>query len=337
MLAGLTLQQGLFFGILIVAFALLVSERLRNDLVALLIIIALVSTGLLSDKDALAGFGSEPAIAVAAIFVLSGGLRLTGLSEAVGGWIGHLAGSSYTRIVAVIMPAVALMSAFTHHVTTTAVMLPVTMTLASERNISPSKLLMPLSFAASLGTTITIIGAPAFLIASAVLQKSGHPGLSVFSIAPIGLAISVVGTLFMLTIGRLLLPDRGQSDQSADRFRLTDYFTELTILPESPYVGKPVSQIEGKDLFVTGWLRNGRTVRAPFGDRAVEAGDVLLVRTSPDAIVAIRDQAGVELHPVVQYQRDAGQRDGSSDDDREDQQFVQALVAPGSDLAGRSL
>src|SRR5207248_10021946 len=132
--------------------------------------------------------------------------------------------------IAVIMTSVALFSAFTHHVTTTAVMLPVTLTLAREQRIPPSRLLMPLSFAASLGTTITIIGAPAFLIASGVLQKAGHPGLSVFSIAPVGLALSVVGTLFMLTLGRWLLPDRGPADESGDRFRLTDYFTELTIL-----------------------------------------------------------------------------------------------------------
>src|SRR5258708_39514096 len=94
-----------------------------------------VASGLLSDKDALAGFGSEPAIVVAAIFVMSGALHHTGLSDAVGSWIGRLSGSSYTRNVGVIMPSVALFSAFTHHVTTTAVMLPITMTLAREKGI----------------------------------------------------------------------------------------------------------------------------------------------------------------------------------------------------------
>jgi di/tricarboxylate transporter len=88
---------------------------------------------------------------------------------------------------------------------------------------------------------------------------------------------------------------------------------------------------------VTGWLRDGRGVRAPFGERPIQAGDVLLVRTSPDAMVAIRDQAGIELHPVVQY-RSESERDGASEgDDHEDHHFVQALVAPGSELAGRSL
>ena len=103
-----------------------------------------------------------------------------------------------------------------HKHTTTAVMMPVTLNLSRERDIPPSKLLMPLSFAASLGTTITIIGAPAFLIASSTLQRAGRPGLGIFSIAPIGLSISVVGTLFMLLAGRWLLPARrGSEDPTA--------------------------------------------------------------------------------------------------------------------------
>ncbi len=316
-------HQALFFLILAVAFVLLLTARLRNDLVALLIIIALTASGLLTATEALAGFGSEPAIAVAAIFVLSGALHQTGLSESVGLAIGRMAGSSYTRIVAVIMAAVAACSAFTHHVTTTAVMLPITLTIANEKHIAPSKLLMPLSFAASLGTTITIIGAPAFLISSTVLERAGHPALNVFSIAPIGLAITAVGTLFMLTIGRWLLPDRGEADSSADPFRLTDFFTDLTVEAGSEYAGKSVREIEQREghqqLFVTGWLRNGRPLRAPFGDDTVQAGDVLLVRTSPEQIVAMHEAAG---------ERDGDDLNGK---------LVQALVAPASDLAGRRL
>src|SRR5207249_6613058 len=124
----------------------------------------------------------------------------------------------HRRLIAVIMPSVALLSAFTHHLTTTAIMLPVTLQLARDKAIAPSKLLMPLSFAASLGTTITIIGAPAFLVASAVLQQAGRPGLGIFSIAPIGLAISALGTLYMMTIGRLLLPERQAAAAAAEKF-----------------------------------------------------------------------------------------------------------------------
>src|SRR5207244_4602227 len=154
--------------------------------------------------------------------------------------------------------------AFTHHVTMTAVMLPPTLDLGRRPNSAASKLLLPLSFAASLGTTITIIGAPAFLVASAVLQQAGRPGLGIFSIAPIGLAISALGTLYMMTIGRLLLPERQAAAAAAEKFRLDDYFTELTVLPDSPFLDKRVSAIEEAErhhLSVVGSGRHGRRLR----------------------------------------------------------------------------
>ena len=138
----LTTPQIYVFVILIIAFGLLVTERLRIDLIACLIILALAGTGVLTSEQAFSGFGSEPAIVVAAIFIKTAAMEQTGVAEVMGHWIGRVAGSSYTRIIAVIMSSVALLSAFTHHVTTTAVMLPVTRRLAEERNIPPSKLLM---------------------------------------------------------------------------------------------------------------------------------------------------------------------------------------------------
>src|SRR5215510_6785240 len=105
----LTPQQISLFVILIAAFALLITERIRNDLVAMLIVLALYTSGVLSSQDALSGFSSEPAIVVAAIFVLSGALHQTSLSETIGGWIGRLAGNSYSRALVVIMPSVALL------------------------------------------------------------------------------------------------------------------------------------------------------------------------------------------------------------------------------------
>src|SRR5438309_5645714 len=206
MLAGLTAQQIIFFIILIGALLLFMTEWIRPDVVAVLIVIALYLTRVLKPQEALSGFSSEPAIVVAGIFVLSGALHFTGLSDKIGLLIGRLAGNNLSRAIAVIMPSVALSSAFTHHVTTTAIMLPVTLDLSREQKMPASKLLMPMSFAASLGTTITIIGAPAFLIASTILQQSGRSGLGIFSIAPIGLSLTVAGTLFVLWLGRFLLP-----------------------------------------------------------------------------------------------------------------------------------
>src|SRR5512140_1170405 len=132
--ANLTLQQIAFLAILLAAFAGFMIERIRNDLVAVLIILALYVTGLLKPEEALSGFGSEPAIVVVSIFVLTAALHQTGFSDSLGGWIGRIAGKSYSSIISVIMPSVALLSAFTHHVTTTAMMLPVTLKIARDRD-----------------------------------------------------------------------------------------------------------------------------------------------------------------------------------------------------------
>jgi di/tricarboxylate transporter len=126
----LSVHQLSLLAILVVAFGLLVTEWPRNVVVAILIILALAIARVLKPSEALAGFSSEAAMVAAAIFVLSAALHHTGVAETIGGGIGRLAGDSYTRAVAVIMPSVALPSAFTHHLTTTALMLPVMLNLS---------------------------------------------------------------------------------------------------------------------------------------------------------------------------------------------------------------
>ena len=309
-------------------------------MVAVLIVLALGGTGLLTPAEALAGFSSEPAIVVVSIFVLGAALHHTGVSETVGRWIGRAAGATLARANAVIMLSVAALSAFTHHVTTTAVMLPVTLNLARDKSLPPSQLLMPLSFAASLGTTITLIGAPAFLIASDILRQAGRPGLGIFSIAPIGIAVSLAGTAFVVLLGRWLLPAREGAADAASRFRLDEYFTELTILDDSPFRDRTVADVEADERYgvrVVGVVRDGRRLPDHDGTRRLAPGDVLLVRASPEHIVAIREDPGVELHPVAQYQR-AGADARAGEDDREPaERLVQAVVAPTSDLIGRSI
>ncbi len=336
---GLSPQQIFFLVILVAAIVLFVTEWIRTDVVAVLIVIALYATRVLSAQDALSGFSSEPAIVVAGIFVLSGALHTTGFSDTIGHWIGRLAGSSFTRAISVIMPSVAVLSAFSHHVTTTAIMVPVTLDLSRNKDIPASKLLMPMSFAASLGTTITIIGAPAFLIASTALQQAGRGGLGIFSIAPIGLTLSVAGTLFILLIGRFLLPSHTAAEDRTSHFRLEDYLTEIVVTKDSPFLKTTISEIEENQKYkfrVLGLIRNERRLRAPFRNEELKSGDVLIVRITPEELISIRDEEKLELHPVKLYGQDKKEK-ASANSDEETDEFVQAVVAPRSDLIGRTL
>jgi di/tricarboxylate transporter len=228
------------------------------------------------------------------------------------------------------MPAVALLSAFTHHLTTTAAMLPVTLKLCREQNIRPSKLLMPLSFAASLGTTITIIGAPAFLIASGILQQAGQPGLGIFSIAPVGLALSAAGTAFVLLTGRFLLPERGAGEHVDDHFRLDNYFTELTIQPEARLLGRTVSELKATSACTCG--RGLATPRPPLDrpPRRASAG-------GRRRVAGAHHPGGPGGDPPGARDRTASAAAVRGDDDGGSHRLAQAVVAPGSDLVAHSL
>jgi len=328
-------QQIVFLVILAVTLVLFISEKLRVDLVAMLAALALTLAGILSPAQALSGFSSEPAIIVAAVFVLSAGLSATGITERIGAAIGRAAGGREWRAIAVTMPATAAMAAFSHHLMVTAMMLPVMMRLAREQHLAASRLLMPMSLAASLGTTLTLVSAPAFLLANELLARAGQPRLGLFAITPIGLVLVLVGMLYMLA-GRWLLPKREGEADDGEYLRPEQYYTELLVEPESPWAGQALAAFEtafAGRLQVADWLRDGR--RRPRGEGAgpLQPGDVLLVRASPDEIASVKDEPGLSLHAVAKY----GERPDGDAEALGEEQLVQAVVAPHSEFVGRTV
>ena len=330
--------QIIFLLILGMALVLLVTEWIRLDLTAVLIVVALAATGVLSPADALSGFSSDPAILLASMFVLSGGLNQTGLAGRLGDWIGTLSGDKVWRAVLVMMPCVALMSAFSHHLMVTAMMLPVILALNRSHNLPASRLMMPMAFAASLGTTMTVIAAPAFLIARDLLVRGGGEEVGIFSIAPIGVVLCLIGTLYILLFGRWLLPQRDGAKAEQDRFRLERYYTELVVLEDSPQAGKSMGDFrkEHAERFqVVDWLREGRSRSRPWNRKHLAAADLLLVRAKPDELAALETQKGLALHAVVQYGEEIP--DDKRKHQQGDERLVQAVIGPDSELLGRSI
>jgi di/tricarboxylate transporter len=325
------LHQILFLLILAGALYLFVSERLRIDVSAMLVLLALVLSHVLDARQALSGFSSEPAIIVAAVFVISGGLAATGITERLGQWIGHAAGRSEARAVAVLMPAVAALAAFTHHVMVTAMMLPITLRHAREVNLPASRLLMPMSLAASLGTTLTLVSAPAFLLASNLIERSGGKSLGIFAITPIGIALVVVGIVYM-QLTRWLLPRHAGAHGDDGYLRLDRYRTELLVVDGSRWSTRPLLELQkalGDRFVLRGWLRDG-VLRADLKPASpLLAGDILLVEASADDLMSLHDDPGLDLYAIARY---AERLDGESDS-----QLVQAVVAPGSEFIGRSV
>ena len=333
----LTLPQWLTLAIILATLALLALEVLRVDVTAMLALVALVVTGVLPAEHALDGFSSDPVMAVAGALVLSAAIVQTGIADRIGDTIGRLAGQGTLRALVVLMLATAAMSAFTHHLMVTAMMVPVAIGVARGGAVPPSRYLMPVSLAASIGATLTLIGAPAFLVADHVLQRAGVADFGLFSVTPVSAVLVGVAVLYTLTLGRLVLPDRDGETPDDERFGLGRYYTEVLVQPGSPYIGMDLASFRERTqrtFAVQDWLRDRRSLRPGFEAHVLAAGDVLLVRAAPDAIASLAAERGLALHAVAQY---GEERDADDSELFGAERLSQLVIAPRSALGGRSL
>lgn len=206
----------LVFGLLAVTIILFVGDWLRLDLVALMAVLALMLTGLLTPEEALAGFADPIVLIIAGLFVVGTGLFQTGVASLLGQWLGQVAGTTELKLMGIIMLVVALLSAFISSTGTVAIFLPVVVSLATNANLSPSRLLIPLAYGSLLGGMLTLIGTPPNIIVNNQLLDQGREPFNFFAFTPIGLVMLAVSVGFMLLVGRRLLPTR-QLSTSAER------------------------------------------------------------------------------------------------------------------------
>ncbi|MGO4886963.1 SLC13 family permease [Anaerobacillus sp. MEB173] len=247
-------QLVLTFIILGVATIFFMVGRIRSDLVALLSLLALLLSGVITTTEALAGFSNSVVIMIAGLFVVGGGILRTGLAKMAGNLLLRLAGKSEMKLLILLMSVVAILSAFMSNTGTVAVLLPVVISLALGMNKSPSQFLIPLAFASSLGGVLTLIGTPPNLIVSETLKQYGYERLSFFDFTPIGIVALLTGMLFLLTIGRQLLPKEKQvkskrshgsisAKELANYYELTDTIHRVRVRRGSPMKGKNLADL----------------------------------------------------------------------------------------------
>ena len=213
----------------------------------------------------------------------------------------------------------------------TAMMLPLLLRHARDRQMPASRLLMPMSLAASLGTTLTLFSAPAFLLANDQLQRAGAEGLGIFSITPIGVALVIVGTVYML-LTRWILPKRSGEGGDDDYLRLGRYRTELLVVPGGQWATRTLADMQkamGKSVSVHGWLRDGKRRDDLTPASPLLGGDILLIEAGADELMSLHDDPGLDLNAIARY--------GDSLDGEGKLQLVQTVVAPGSEFLGRSI
>jgi len=249
----MTFNMYLAIGILAFAIIFFITEWLRVDMVALMVVIALMVTELLEPNEAIAGFSSPIVLTIASLFVIGGGILQTGLAANIGKQILKVAGNGPTQLMIAVMLTVAFLSAFMSDTGTVAVLLPAVISLAGSVNLNPSKLLIPLSFGALLGGSATLIGTPPNLIISDLLHENGLQPFQFFDFAPLGLILITAGILFMVFMGKRILPDRSRTkglqrietpEEIAQRYRLPDNLYRLRVRAASSLVGKTIT--EGK-------------------------------------------------------------------------------------------
>lgn len=332
---ALTIDQITFLVIMTLSVVLFITEYLRVDVVAMLIILALALTGLIEVKEAFSGFSSEPAIIVAAVFVLSAGLSQTGVTDVIGGWVTKLSGKSEFRAIVVIMLAVAIMSAFTHHLMVTAMMLPIVMKICKDEDgLHASRLLIPMATAASLGTTLTLIGAPAFLLANNILKRAGEPALGLFDVGHIGGPLVLAGIVFCALM-KWLLPKKSGDDESVKDFKLTDITTELIIPAKSNWIGKTLKELQAataKNFVIQGWMRKETFQGNKDFEAILEEGDIFIIKTNADELISFDGKQGLALRALQKFRGDALTTLAG-----EERRLLKAVISPRSEFANRSI
>jgi len=345
------------FAVILVALVLFATEALPVDVTAIGVMVALMAvepvTSMAADAGLLAaplsvlgesdgalaaglsGFASTATVTVLAMFILSDGVQRTGVVQLLGAKLSAVTGEDETRQLGATVGLVAPISGFINNTAAVAILLPMVTDIAHAGKRSPSKLLLPLSYASMFGGMLTLIGTSTNILASQLsAELLDHP-FGMFEFTQLGLVVTAVGTVYLLTVGRWLVPGRIPVEEDlTDEFEIGEYLTEVVVREDSPIVGQTVGEaLAGTDLDVdvVQLVRSERTFLEPLDPKTVRAGDVFAVRTDRDTLVELMELDGLDLVPDVEV--DDAELERASDA----QNLVEVVVAPGSSLVGETL
>lgn len=318
--------------IILAALVLFATEKLRVDVVALLVLISVGVLGLIPSDQLFSGFSNSAVITVWAVYMVSGGLFKTGVADTMGRVILRVAGDSEARLIATIMLTVGLISAFMNNVGAVAMLLPAVVGISRQTKVPVSKLLIPLAFASLLGGKMTLIGTPANILAAGILTEVGLPTFGFFEFTPMGAVVLATGIIYMVFIGRRLLPVREGARGKEDIDRLRGYVTEVRVSADSPLNGKTLLESrlgEEHDFTVLAMQRENGDRPALHRDTLIKSGDLLSVESSAANILS----AGKTLGLAISVEQDL-EIDFLEPRDIE---LVEVAVAPNSHLVGLTM
>jgi di/tricarboxylate transporter len=301
----MTVEIGFLFAILAVMVYLFLTEKLPIDLTAFLGLVVLLFAGYVEPREAFTGFSSTAVITMLSIFILSGALDQTGLADMAGRRVHALVGSREVLLVITIMVVAGLLSAFANNIAATAVLMPAVASIAYRSGLSPSRFFMPLSFGAIFGGTTTMVGTPPNILVAEMLRDRGMEPFGLFSFTPLGLLILAAGIIFMITIGRKLLPNvairpaPAGSGDLAKVYQLHERLFSIQIPKGSRLDGRTLAESRigpTLNVQVVAVLRGGHKDLAPKGAYVLRAGDTLLVEGRLEDMEELVRVKGVTVH-----------------------------------------
>ncbi len=337
----MTIEIALVLAIVIGALVVFALELYRPDFVAfaiLALILVLAPVFGLTPEEAVSGFSNPATVTVLAMFILSGAVHRTGVIRILARLAIRLAGETEVGSLLALLIIVAPISAFVNNTAAVAILIPMVLRLAREHGHAPSKLLIPLSYFSQLAGVTTLIGTSSNILASALSADHGYGPFGMFAFTKIGLLVFATGAVYLLLVGRRLLPDRRTEESAPARYGVEDYLTEVVVLEGSPLVGKTLIEsklTEKLDIQVLEIIRKGERYTFLVGDRKLEAGDILSVRARTELLLRITELEGLALEPEVRFRARTG---GAGDRPKgEAIGLLEVVVGPSSDLVGRTL
>lgn len=328
----MTVDIALTLLIILAALVLFATEKLRVDVVAMLVLISVGLLGLIPRDKLFFGFSNSAVITVWAVYMVSGAMFKTGVADAIGKAILKVAGNGEKGLIATIMLTVGVISAFMNNVGAVAMLLPAVVGIARQTKVPVSKMLIPLAFASLLGGTMTLIGTPANILATGVLAERGLPTFGFFEFTPMGIVVLTTGILYMIFIGRRFLPVREGARGKEDINRLRDYVTEVRVTPLSSLIGKTLFESrlgQEHDLTVLAIQRENGDQPVLHRDTRIQSEDLIVVESSASDLMAASQSLGLTIEVDSKLDIDLLEPG--------DVQLIEATLSPNSHIVGLSL